>query len=442
MGKRRKSVTRDPVLARVESLDSEGRGVGRVEGRTVFIDGALPGEEVLIRYRYRRGRFDVGSVVDVLKQAPDRVSARCPHVGLCGGCSLQHLEPGAQVRFKEARLLDSLSHQADVEPETLLQPLVGPRWGYRRKARLGVKYVAKKDAVLVGFREKGSSFVADLSRCDVLHPSIGSRLKELRSLLCSLEAYRQIPQVEVAGGDEHMALVFRHLAPLSDADCQALQEFAAAHDYWVYVQSGGPGTVELLHPRCGEPELAYELPQWRLAIQFAPTDFTQVNGEMNRRMVALVLKLLDSGSRDRVLDLFCGLGNFTLPLARVSCSVVGVEGDAGLVARARENARVNGVDNVEFVVDDLLNPVSQASWWRNGYHKLVLDPPRIGALQLLASLQDPYPERIVYVSCNPATLARDAGKLVHSHGYRLVCAGVVDMFPHTSHIESIALFQH
>ena len=441
MSRARKHISEAPVFAHIESLDHEGRGVARVAGKLVFIDGGLPGEQVMFRYRRCRRQFDEGSVVDVLKPSSDRVQPRCPHFGACGGCSLQHLHPGAQLRFKEARLLQKLAHEGGGEPEDLLPAVSGCSWGYRRKARLGARYVAKKGRVLVGFREKGSSFVADLSRCDILNPAIGEHLPSLKRVVGALEACRQIPQVEVAVGDDSVALVFRHLAPLSDSDCETLRGFAVRHGFRIYLQSGGPDTVTLLHPQDGDQRLGYRLVDWNVEIRFHPTDFAQVNTEMNGRMVAQALDLLDVRSQDRVLDLFCGLGNFTLPLARQAARVVGVESELGLVQRARENARHNGIRNAEFLAQDLSDTGAGDVWRWDGYDKLLLDPPRSGASAIVSAMRAPYPKRVVYVSCNSETFARDAGELVRRHGYRLSSAGVVDMFPHTSHAESIALFK-
>ena len=440
MTRRRKRISADPVPARVESLDHEGRGLAWIEGKLVVVDGALPGEQVMLRYRRRRARFDEASVVEVCEAAPERVQPRCPHFGICGGCSLQHLDSRAQLRFKEARLVETLAHHAGVEPEETLPPLSGGSWGYRRKARLGARYVQKKNSLLVGFRERGSSFVADLSRCDILHPAVGRRVDSLRRVVGSLEAAREIPQIELAAGDDSVALVFRHLVPLADKDRQALREFAVQHGYRIYLQSGGLQTVTPIHPPGPDQGLSYRLADWDVEIRFQPTDFAQVNAEMNRLMVTRALELLEVEARDRVLDLFCGLGNFTLPLARRAAHVLGVEADAGLVARARENARINGIGNAEFLALDLSSSGIGTIWRGGDYDKLLLDPPRNGAEEVIASMRSPYPSRLVYVSCNAATFARDAAELVRHHNYRLRCIGVVDIFPHTSHAESIALF--
>ncbi len=414
--------------------------MARIDDKVVFIDGALAGEEVRFRYTRRRGRFDEGIVDEVLQPSMERVEPECPHFSICGGCSLQHMAADTQVRIKQTRLLDNLVHIGGTEPASVLPPLTGPRWGYRRKARLGVKYVEKKGRLLIGFREKRSSFVADLSRCPVLHPAVGEKLPELNTLISSLSVQRRIPQVEIAVDDQTAVLVFRHLAPLSGEDRRKLAEFSSSHGFRVCLQSGGPDTVVplLSHQEC---RLHYRLAEEDVDIHFRPTDFTQVNADINREMVARAIHHLDPGPTERVLDLFCGLGNFTLSLARHAGQVVGIEGDAGLIERARDNAARNRIDNVEFHGADLSRPDGSANWWRRGYAKLLLDPPRSGALEVITRLEAPYPSRIVYVSCNPATLARDAGELVRRHGYRLASAGVMDMFPHTGHVESMAVFK-
>lgn len=440
MAKRKQNLPEGFFPARIEGPDHEGRGVARLEEKVVFIDGALAGEEVLFRYTRRRGRFDEGEVVEVLRPSPDRVTPRCPHFGLCGGCSMQHVAPEAQVRHKQDRLLEQLDRLGRVQPQALLEPITGPVWGYRHKARIGAKYVPKKGRLLVGFRERRSRFLADLSRCEVLHPALGEHLDDLRLVLDSLAVGRQVPQVELAAGEDATALVFRHLEPLGDQDHEKLARFAQGFGFRIYLQSGGPDTVRPLDP-ADPPDLGYRLGDFGLEIRFRPTDFTQVNPAINRRMVNRALELLEPAPGDRILDLFCGLGNFTLPLARRAGQVTGVEGEAGLVERARANARRNRIGNVAFHVADLNHPDPEASWLREPVDGLLLDPPRSGALGVVRVLRAPYPRRVVYVSCDIATLARDAGELVHQQGYRLTRAGVMDMFPHTAHAESMAVFE-
>lgn len=435
---RRKRLPEPVADAMIESLAHDGRGVAHLDGKAIFIEGALPGERVGIEYLATHRKFDEARATVIQLASPDRVTPRCPHFGVCGGCSLQHLEAGAQIRAKQQVLLDNLRHIGGVAPETLLAPLTGPVWGYRGKARLGVKDVIKKGRVLVGFRERHGGYIADLSRCEVLHPSVGERLGELSGLIASLDARARIPQIEVAVSEAVTALVFRHLDPLVDADILRLREFAQASGMHVYLQGGGPDSVSPLEP--ADSVLSYHLPEQQVELRFLPHDFTQVNPVINRQMIARVLQMLELDEHDRVLDLFCGLGNFTLPLARLAGSVTGVEGESGLVSRARDNAVCNGLQNADFHVADLATDQRGSNWAGGNYNKVLLDPPRSGAAGVVDTLGNIAPERIVYVSCHPGSLARDAGRLVHDKGYRLLAAGVMDMFPHTAHVESIALF--
>ena len=425
-----------PVEARIETLSHDGRGIARLEGKTVFVDGALPGERVLLRYRSQRRSFDEGEVVEVMESSPLRRSPKCPHFGTCGGCRLQHLDGGAQIEAKQRVLLDNLRRLGGVAPDAVLPPLTGPAWGYRRKARLGVKYVRKKGRVLVGFRERHSALVADLQRCEVLHPSVGERIADLAALIASLEARERIAQIEVAVSDDTTALVLRNLDPLSDTDRARVAAFGRAQRLQMWLQPAGPDSAQPLE--ADAPPLTYRLPEADVTLEFTPTDFTQINAAVNNAMVTSALTLLEPQGR-RVLDLFCGLGNFTLPLARQARAVVGVEGDSGLIARAVGNAARNGIGNVRFHTCDLAGPLDQEPWIGEGFDRVLLDPPRSGALEVLPALGRLGAERVVYVSCHPATLARDVGLLVQQHGYRLQAAGVMDMFPHTAHVESIAL---
>lgn len=417
----------------------DGRGIARVDGKATFIHGALPGERVLFRYTQCKRGHDEGEVVSVEVAAPQRVAPRCAQYGVCGGCSLQHLDPLAQVEAKQAVLLDNLRQLGGVTPETLLPPIVNDSpWGYRRKARLGVKDVPRKGKVLVGFRERGSSFVTDVEICHVLHPQVGELLPALSELVAGLSICRALPQIEVAMDDAQCVLILRVLEPPSDDDRKQLSAFAAKHRLTLYLQPGGPESVQpLLEP----VDLHYALPEFGVSLSFLPGDFTQVNSDINRKMVARALQLLDPQADDVILDLFCGIGNFTLPIARQAGSVVGVEGDSGLVARARANAARNAIDNAEFFTADLYGALDAEPWLRRRFTGALLDPPRSGALEVLPLLPRSGVRRIVYVSCYPGTLARDAGELVKHHGYRLLSAGVMDMFPHTAHVESIALFE-
>jgi len=426
--------------ALIEDLSHEGRGVAHHEGKAVFIDDALPGERVEWS-RIKRGRnFDEGRLERVLEPSADRVTPRCAHFGVCGGCTLQHLSSERQIEFKQKQLLDSLARIGRVTPDEVLPPLQANVWNYRRRARLAARWVPKKGRVVVGFRERSTSYIADLQRCEVLTSPVDAMLPALSELLTSLSIRNRVPQIEVAVADNAVALVVRVLEPLTAADLQLLQEFERRHEAQIYLQPGGYETVAALS---GEPQpLAYRLPQFEVELQFQPTDFVQVNRELNERMVAQALRLLELGKDDSVLDLFCGLGNFSLPLARNCGQVVAVEGEAGLVARARRNAERNGLGNAEFFTANLAAAdLAQASWAKRRYDKVLLDPPRAGAQEVLPVVAACGARRVVYVSCHPGTLARDAGVLVHEHGFKLLAAGVMDMFPHTAHVESVAVFE-
>ena len=436
---RKKRLPEPVAQINIESLGHDGRGVTHLDGKAVFIDGALPGELVSFEYLASRKKFDEGRVLDVLQASPDRVEPKCPHFGLCGGCSLQHMDAAAQILAKQQVLLDNLKHIGKVEAEAVLEPLTGPVWGYRTKARLGAKYVIKKGRLLVGFREKRQPYVADLSRCEVLHPSVGERFPELIELIGSLQGKARIPQVEVSVSEGITALIFRHLDPLCASDIELFRQFAIDQDIHVYLQPGGPDTIHLLWPE--QSILAYHLPDQDIEIRYGPTDFTQVNTAINQQMVTRVLDMFALKPQDRVLDLFCGLGNFTLPMARLAGSVTGVEGAAELVGRARDNAILNKIENVKYFVADLAADNPEAVWAGGDYNKVLLDPPRSGAAEVMPVLGNIGPRQIVYVSCHPGSLARDAGTLVNELSYQLRSVGVMDMFPHTSHVESIALFE-
>ncbi|MET0065459.1 MAG: 23S rRNA (uracil(1939)-C(5))-methyltransferase RlmD [Candidatus Thiodiazotropha sp.] len=438
--RKRKPLPTEPVEVSIESLTHDAKGVAHVDGKATFVHGSLPGERVRFLYTGRWRKYDEGRVVEVLEASPERVEPRCSAFGICGGCSLQHLDEREQIRSKQQSLLDSLKHIGRVEPATILDPLRGESaWGYRRKARLGVRHVPKKGGVLVGFRERSSSFVAEIGECPILHPRVGELLPQLRQLIGELSIRDQVPQIEMAMGDEICVLIFRLLTAPSDEDLERLGEFGPRHQVAVYLQEGGPETVRPLDEK--GVDLTYQLPAFDVTLGFEPSDFTQVNSDINRQMIQRAVEMLALTDQDRVLDLFCGLGNFTLPLARRAGQVVGVEGDAGLVARARENAARNGIDNTSFYTANLYAELEHEPWMQGSYEKVLLDPPRSGALEILHHLPRLGARRIVYVSCYPGTLARDAGVLVSEHGYRLVSAGVMDMFPHTAHVESIALFE-
>ena len=428
----------------VESLDLEARGVARRDGKVIFIEGALTGEIVTTHTLRRKPSYEIARVEQILRESNLRVRPKCRHFGMCGGCAMQHVDASAQVAIKQRALEDGLSHIAGVKPERMLPPLHGPDWGYRFRARLAVRWVAKKHKILVGFHERKSSFVADIEYCEILPPHVARLLMPLRDLVGSLSEPDRIPQIEVAVGDRATALVLRHLLPLTAADIAVLRAFAERYDIQWWLQSKGPDTV---HPlvREHETELAYTLPEFGLRMPFRPTDFTQVNHQINRALVSRALGLLQAGPADRVADLFCGLGNFTLPLATQAREVVGVEGSQSLVDRATQTALAAGIANAGFQTLNLFEVNLQ---WLEGlgkFDRILIDPPREGAhavsqalAQLPASLR---PARIVYVSCNPGTLSRDTAILVHEGNYVLRAAGVINMFPHTGHVESIAVFE-
>ena len=436
----RPSPSGDPTATTtVDSLSYDGRGVARLEGKTVFIEGALPGERVRFRYLNRRKNYDNGGLVEILEPSPDRVTPPCPYFGTCGGCGLQHLRSEVQIQSKQRILAEHLAHIGRVQPETWLDPVTGPALGYRRRARLGVRRVSESGGVLIGFRARRKSYLADLNTCLVLEPKIAGLLPDLHRLADDLSCSNRIPQIETATGDNISALIFRHLVPLVERDREILRAFGERHAIQIYLQGGGPDSLTALWPT--EPEeLLYRLPEFDVEIRFRPADFVQVNSAINRQMVSQAIRLLDIKADDQVLDLFCGLGNFTLPLARRAKKVLGLEADNLLIEGARRNARLNAIDNVEFRVADLYREGNLAAWKDYAGNKLLLDPPRGGALEAIKQLTAPLPSRIVYVSCHPATLARDSEYLVRVLGYRLTAAGVLDMFPQTSHVESKALF--
>jgi len=428
-----------PEEASIVDLTHEGRGVARLDGKAVFVADALPGERVVLRRLRRHRKFDEAVLETVLEASPDRVAAPCPHFGSCGGCSLQHLAPAAQLAFKQSQLLENLARLGGVEPATVLEPLGGPVWNYRRRARLGIKFVARKGRVLVGFRERAAPFVADLHECRILAPPLDRLMDPLAALVGSLDIAARVPQAELAAGDGACAVVLRVLDAPLPSDLAKLRAFECEQGVRVYLQSGGPGTVTAL--TSGLPPLSYRLAASAITIEFEPTDFIQVNGALNEQLVARALAQLDPGPGEHVLDLFCGLGNFSLPLARRAGQVTGVEGDAALVVRAAENARRAALGNVEFVAADLATIADDAPWTSRSYARVLLDPPRAGAREVLPVVGRCGAGRVVYISCHPGSLARDAGILVREHGFRLSAAGVMDMFPHTNHVEAMAVFE-
>lgn len=425
----------------IESLDHDGRGITRLDGKTIFVEGALSGERVEYASYRKKPSYEVARTLYVEKVSGDRVTPCCPHFGVCGGCSMQHLDPVAQVAAKQRVLEDNLWHLGRLKPEQLYPAIYGVAWGYRHRARLSVKYVAKKGGALVGFHEKKSSYVADMQRCEILPSHLSALLMPLRELVAQLSIRDQLPQIEVAVGDRTTVLVLRIMAPLKPADEVLLRGFADRHGVVFYLQPKGPATAYLFYP-LDAPALSYCLPEYDVEHFFSPTEFTQVNHAINRVLVRRAMNLLDAQTGERIADMFCGLGNFTLPIARSGASVVGIEGSAELVRRAAENAAANGLaGRVEYGVANLFDATPETVAALGHFDKMLIDPPRDGAVELVRSLGEDGPRRIVYVSCSPATLARDAAILVNEKGYRFRGAGVVNMFPNTSHVESIALFE-
>lgn len=450
--------------ATIESLDQEGRGVAHVDGKAIFIDGALPNEKVTFQSIRIKPSYEVANVVEVLKQSNQRVTPKCPHFWLCGGCKLQHLDFAAQVANKQRLLEADLWHIGKVKPENMLPPIYGPIWGYRHKARLSVKYVEKKQRVLVGFNEKGTRFVADMNSCEVLVPEVSSLIEPLQQLIVQLSLRDKLPQIELAVGEANpnndyetgdnkpvIVLILRIMAELNPQDEVLLKSFADVHAVQIWTQIKGPDTIKPFYPlgslEKALSELKYSLPEFDLSYPFKPNEFTQVNPQINQVMIRRAMQLLNPKANEKIADFFCGIGNFTLPIARSGAQVLGLEGLANLVERANESASLNKIGNAQFGVADLFKMTPEALTGLGRFDKWLVDPPRDGAFELIKSIDSSNkhdsnsPQRIVYVSCNPATLARDAGVLVNEKGYILKAAGVINMFPHTSHVESIALFE-
>jgi 23S rRNA (uracil1939-C5)-methyltransferase len=464
MRKRRNKSATDilqaPILTTIiESLDQEGRGVAHVEGKTIFVDGALPSEKVTFRSHRIKPSYEVANVIDVLKQSNQRVTPKCKHFGLCGGCKLQHLDASAQVANKQRLLESDLWHIGKVKPENMLPPIYGPTWGYRHKARMSVKYVEKKQRVLVGFNEKATRYVADMNSCEVLVPEVSALIEPLQLLIVQLSLRDQLPQIELAVGEAEQSderdainnqpvivLILRIMTALTLEDEALLKTFADEHMVQIWTQTKGPDTIKPFYPLSTSsqalPALKYSLPEFDLTYPFKPNEFTQVNPQINQVMIRRAMQLLEPKGHEKIADFFCGIGNFTLPIARSGAQVLGLEGLANLVDRANESATLNQINNTQFGVADLFKMTPEALTGLGLFDKWLVDPPRDGAFELIKSIDDTNsPQRIVYVSCNPATLARDAGVLVNEKGYTLKAAGVINMFPHTSHVESIALFE-
>lgn len=452
MRKRRskqETFTPAPILtAVIESLDQEGRGVTRVEGKTIFVDGTLPTEKVTFQSQRIKPSYEVANVVEVLKQSNLRTVPKCKHFGVCGGCKLQHLDFAGQVSAKQRLLENDLWHIGKVKPTNMLPPLFGPTWGYRHKARLSVKYVEKKERVLVGFNEKSTRFVADMNSCEVLVPQVSVLIEPLQQLILQLSLRDKLPQIELAVGEPAedseqpvIVLILRIMAALTANDEALLKAFADEHHIQIWTQTKGPDTIKPFYPLNG-PQLKYSLPEFGLTYPFKPNEFTQVNPQINQVMIRRAMQLLEPQAGEKIADFFCGIGNFTLPIASSGASVLGLEGLSNLVDRANESAALNQLTgNTKFGVADLFKMTPEALTSLGLFDKWLVDPPRDGAYELVKAIDDSNaPQRIVYVSCNPATLARDAGVLVNEKGYKLAASGVINMFPHTAHVESIALF--
>ncbi|MDT8408176.1 MAG: 23S rRNA (uracil(1939)-C(5))-methyltransferase RlmD [Wenzhouxiangellaceae bacterium] len=437
--KARRRIPEQPVDVEISDLSHDGRGVGRVEEKVTFVHGALPGERVSARLTARNRRFDEAVTLSVQSSSAERVAPGCQWFGYCGGCALQHLEHGAQLDWKQQRLAENFKRIGRVEPGQWLEPLAADPWHYRRRARLSARNVPGKGRVLVGFREIGGRYVADIESCEILHPAFAERLMSLSELIGRLSIPDRIAQVECAAGDDSAAIVIRHLEPLTDDDRAALVEWSENNAIAVYLQPKGPDTVHRLCPE--QHQLSYVLDEFDLKLNFEPQHFIQINAGVNRALTRRAVELMDPGLDDRLLDLFCGLGNFSLPLASRCGQLLGVELEPALIEAAIANAAGNGIENARFVAADLMQSVDALEWMKQPFDGVLIDPPRSGAAEILPLVAATNARRIVYVSCDPATLARDAGVLVHEYGYRLTKAGIADMFPHTAHVESIALFE-
>jgi len=431
--------SQEPVL--VTKLSHDGRGIAHINGKTTFVFGALPDEEVIIKHINRRAQFDEAATTKIIKPSRERIEPGCAFFGACGGCSLQHMTQSSQISFKQSVLLEQLEHFGKVKPENIIAPLVSDPYGYRRKARYSVRFVAKKDRVLIGFRELHQPrFLADIDSCQVVHPKLGLIIKPLQDCLLKLENKKHIAQIEAGVGDNATALIFRHLETMSHADRKILVEFAKEHDIWLFLQPGGYKTIHKVYPVDQDIYLTYNISD-NIILYFFPSDFTQINNNINRQMIQQALYFLELGITDVVLDLFCGIGNFSLPMAGRSAQVIGIEGEAAMVQRAHMNAERNGITNASFYRADLSEPEALANVINNrAFNKILIDPPRSGARVLIENLSLENVSHIVYVSCNPATLARDAGILV-GRGFSLTHVGVMDMFTHTEHVEAMAVFK-
>lgn len=423
----------------ITGLSHDGRGIGRIDDKVIFVHGALPNEKIKAKITHTSSKFNQAQTVEILARSPERIEPHCQHFGLCGGCQWQHVSQNLQIAHKQNLLAEQLA-QAQVTVQSWLPPLVGPSEGYRYKARLAVKYVEKKQTVLVGFREQRSNKIAILEACSVLHPRVGSKIKALRQCIAELEIKSELPQIEVAVSQDEIALVFRHMVPIPLSDKNKLIAFCSAHGFSCYLQPDGVESVHCIWPQKATNDLSYRLDDQNLQFKFHPLDFIQVNPQMNQQMINQALRLLSPNENDIILDLFCGLGNFSLSMAKEANHVVGIECAQKMVERAKSNAKLNQLDNVEFYAFDLTKPIHTESWAAYPYSVLILDPPRSGALEVVSNTQLCKTSRILYISCNPATFVRDAAILQNQHGYRLEQVGVMDMFTHTAHVETMGLF--
>jgi len=432
--------TIEEYITKCESLSHDGRGIARINGKIAFIDNALPNEEIQFTYTKHHNKYDEGIATKIITPSPDRVQPQCQYSSICGGCNQQHIAHHLQLKIKQNTVLEQLQHFGNIQPESILPPLTGPIFGYRHKARLSVKYVLKKNKILVGFHEKNGRYIADIDSCAILHPSVGIIIKQLSNLIATLKSYQHIPQIEIAVSHDTTALSFRNLENLCAEDENKIKNFAQQYNFYIYLQPSNVNHLQLLYP---EPSsipnyLTYQIPQHQIELLFLPTDFTQINYSINLQMINLAIQLLEPNKQDHILDLFCGLGNFTLPIARQCHSITAIEGNQALIDHANNNALYNNITNTKFYCADLSKPLP-SNFDYHEYNKILLDPPRTGALEIVTNINKFNAKQIVYISCNPATLARDS-KILNTADYTLKTLGIIDMFPHTKHIETIALF--
>ncbi len=435
---RRRKLMEQPIEVVIEDLSHDGRGIARVNGKVMFVNGALPGEKVMVKHTGGNKNFEEGLAIEILEASEDRVEAKCGFYEVCNGCTMMHLAPQKQIEFKQNTLKQNLLKMAKIKPEEWMLPLTADSWHYRRRARLSVRWVVAKDKVLVGFREKEGRYVADMDYCEILQKPLDDLLKPLAGMIEKLFIRQHIAQIEASIADDDVALIIRHLKPIRDDDEKILLDFAEEQGVRIYSQSKGPKTIFEMTKK--DRPLFFDMPEYNIRMEFLPSDFIQVNGKMNDKMISQAMNLLDVQADDVILDLFCGLGNFTLPLATKVKEIVGIEGEQSLVDRAIANAKLNQLNNVEFEVADLRRNHEHSEWFKKDYSKVLIDPPRSGAWEVLPLIAQTKANTLLYVSCHPASLARDTDRLVNQLGFKLVKAGVMDMFPHTSHVESIALF--